>query len=116
VKTDMQLEALLAAAGEDRAEELKVFARLIVGVIEELDQGLISASDAVRSIFHADNCLFIRKHFRKGLPDRIMSRGVQLPDLFDALPVELAYREFKHELATMRSLCLKILETRPLVA
>lgn len=55
----MQLEALLAAAGEDRAEELKLFARLIVGVIEELDQGLISASDAVRSIFHADNCLFV---------------------------------------------------------
>src|SRR5262249_16928186 len=106
----------LAAAGEDRAEELKLFARLIVGVIEELEQGFISASDAVRSIFHADNCLFVRKHFRTGLPDRIMSHGVQLPDLFDALSGELAYREFKHELATMRSLCIRILETRPLVA
>jgi hypothetical protein len=47
---------------------------------------------------------------------RATSYGVQLPDLFDALPGELAYREFKHELATMRSLCLKILENRPLVA
>jgi hypothetical protein len=112
----MDLKTLLSATGGNRAEELKLFARLLVGVIEELDQGLLSASDAVRSIFHADNCLFIRKHFRKGLPDRIMSHGVQLPDLFDALPSELAYREFKHELATMRSLCLKILETRSLVA
>ena len=43
VTTDMQLEALLAAAGEDRAEESKLFARLIVAVIEELDQGLINA-------------------------------------------------------------------------
>jgi hypothetical protein len=111
----MQLEPLLAAAGVDRDEELKLFARLIVGVIEELDQGLISASEAVRSIFHAENCLFVHKHFRKGLPDRIMSHGVQLPDLFDALPSELAYREFKHELATMRTLCLRILGTRPLV-
>ena len=45
-----------------------------------------------------------------------MSHGVQSPDLFDALPGELAYREFKHELAAMRSLCLKILEAHPLVA
>ncbi len=112
----MQLQALLAAAGGDRAEELKLFARLIVGVIEELDQGFISASDAIQSTFHADNCLFIRKHFRRGLPDRIMGHGVQLPDLFDALPAELAYREFKHELAIMRNLCLKILESRPMVA
>jgi hypothetical protein len=112
----MKLEVLLNAIGRDRVEQLRLFARLILGVIEELDQGLISATDAVQGIYNADNCLFIRKHFREKLPDRIMSHGVQLPDLFDALPAELAYREFKHELATMRSLCLKILDARPLVA
>jgi hypothetical protein len=112
----MKLDALLVAADRDRAEQLKFFARLILGVIEELDQGLISATDAVQEIYNSDNCLFIRKHFREKLPDRIMSHGVQLPDLFDALPAELAYREFKHELAAMRSLCLKLLDVRPLVA
>jgi hypothetical protein len=112
----MRFEVLLTAAGGDRAEELKLFARLVLGVIEELDQGLVSATDAVKGIFSAENCLYIRTHFREKLPDRIMSHGVQLPDLFDALPAELAYREFKHELATMRSLCLKILDARPLVA
>ena len=112
----MQLEALLNAAAGGRTEELRLFSRLILGVTEELDQGLISASDAVRSVYNADNCLFIRKRFRKELPDRIMSHGVQLPDLFDALPGEVAYREFKHELSTMRSLCLKILDGLPLVA
>jgi hypothetical protein len=106
----MDLEVLLTAAGRDRAEQGKLFARLILGVIEELDQGLISATDAVQGIFNADNCRCIRKHFREKLPDRIMSHGVQVPDLFDALPAELAYREFKHELATMRALGLKILE------
>jgi hypothetical protein len=45
-----------------------------------------------------------------------MSHGVQLPDLFDALPGEQAYREFKHELAKIRSLCLKILDGLPVVA
>ena len=39
-----------------------------------------------------------------------MSHGVQLPDLFDCLPTEEAQREFYHELETMRSLCLKLLE------
>src|SRR5437870_2864283 len=111
----MKLEVLMAAAGGDRAEELKLFARLILGLIEELDQGLIGATDAVQGIYNADNCLYVRKHFQEKLPDRIMSHGVQLPDLFDALPAERAYREFKHELATMRSLCLKILDARSLV-
>jgi hypothetical protein len=64
----MRLESLLAAAGGDRAEELKLFARLMLGVIEELDQGLISATDAVRSVYNADNCLFVRKHFREKYP------------------------------------------------
>jgi hypothetical protein len=112
----MRLEALLNAAGRDRGEQLKLFARLILGLIEELDQGLISATEAVQVIYNADNCLFIRNHFREKLPDRILSHGVQLPDLFDALPAELAYRGFKHELVTMRSLCLKLLDARPLVA
>ena len=112
----MKLEVLLTATGGDRVEQSKLFARLILGVIEELDQGVISAPDAVQGIYNADNCLYVRKLFGGKLPDRIMSHGAQLPDLFDALPPELAYREFKHELATMRSLCLKILDARPLVA
>jgi hypothetical protein len=116
MKPHMQLESLLGAASGGRAEELKLFARLVLGVIEELDHGLTSATDAVHSVFSAENCLFVRKHFREKLPDRIMSHGVQLPDLFDALPSELAYREFKRELATMRSLCLRILDVRPAVA
>jgi hypothetical protein len=45
-----------------------------------------------------------------------MSRGVQLPDLFDVLPTEEAHRELQRELVTMRSLCLKLLEDQQLVA
>jgi hypothetical protein len=45
-----------------------------------------------------------------------MSHGVQLPDLFEVLPPEEAHREFQRELATIRSLCLKLLEGQRLVA
>ena len=45
-----------------------------------------------------------------------MSHGVQLPDLFAILPPEEAHREFHRELATMRTLCLKLLEGKRSVA
>ena len=36
--------------------------------------------------------------------------------LFDGLPAETAQREYLHELGTMRSLCMKLLESKRLVA
>ena len=45
-----------------------------------------------------------------------MSRGVQLPDLFDVLPLADSQREFKRELALMRALCLRLLEQEKSVA
>jgi len=45
-----------------------------------------------------------------------MSHGVQLSDLFTVLPAEEAHRQLHHELATMRALCLKLLDDKRLVA
>jgi hypothetical protein len=59
--------------------------------------------------------LYVRKHLKQQIADRIMSHGVQLPDLFDCL-AENAQREYLHELALMRALCLKLIEDRRLVA
>ena len=87
-----------------------------LGIVESLANGLISAADALRVFFHADNCLFVRNHLRDKLADKIMSHGVQLPDLFTVLPAEEAHREFQRELATIRALCLKLLEAKRLVA
>ena len=39
------------------------------------------------------------------LTDKVMSHGVQLPDLFEALPADEAHRQFQRELGTMRALC-----------
>ena len=77
---------------------------------------MTSATEAVIDFYCADNCLFVRKALKDKTADRIMSHGVQLPDLFNALPIEEAQREFFHELSTIRSLCLMLLENRRQVA
>jgi hypothetical protein len=112
----MQLETVLPASSERSDQQLAVFALINLGLLESLTNGLISPSEAVRVMFNAVNGRFVRKQLGDKTADEIMSRGVQLPDLFDALPAEEAHREFQRELAAMRSLCHKLLDGRRLVA
>jgi hypothetical protein len=116
MSTSMDLKSLLAAGERTTGQQLALFALLNLGVIESLANGLVSATDAVRVFFDAANCLFVRNELRNKIADTIMSHGVQLPDLFNVLPAAEAHREFQRELATMRSLCLKLLEEKQLVA
>jgi hypothetical protein len=111
-----QLESLIAAASQNGAERLALFAYVNLGFIESLANGLISAAEAVRQFYFADNCLYVRNVLKDKTADRVMSHGVQLPDLFDVLPTDQAQREFLHELAAMRALCLKLLESKRQVA
>jgi hypothetical protein len=115
MKNSMYLSSLLSQAG-DRDQQVTSLALLCLGVIESLTGGLASATDALRFFFHAENCLFVRKSLKHRIADQIMSHGVQLPDLFDALPAEEAHREFQHELTSMRSLCMKLLEEKRMAA
>jgi hypothetical protein len=80
-----------------------------LGLVQSLASGILSPSEAVEHFYHADNCLYVRTHLRKREANAIMSRGIQLPDLFDCLPADEARREFYRELETMRALCLKLL-------
>ena len=112
----VRLSNVLIARGEESAEHLALFALINLGLIESLANGILTASDAVRLFYCAENCMFVRKHVTNKTADQIMSHGVQLPDLFEALPTEEAFREFQHELSAMRSLCLKILNTEKQVA
>lgn len=111
-----RLDLLLPEVNKDRANRLAFFALVNLGVVESLANGSIGAAEAVSNFYFADNCLFVRKVLKDKLADRIMSHGVQLPDLFDSLPIEDAHREFLHELTIMRSLCLQLLESRRQVA
>jgi len=116
MKHRISLKTLLAEPGRTLDRQLALFALLSLGILDSLASGLVSASHALRIFFNAENCLFVRQRLRDKTADRIMSHGVQLPDLFDALPREEAHREFQHELATMRSLCLKLLEEKQAAA
>jgi len=81
-------------------QQLELFALLNLGIAQSLASGVISATESIQRFYHADNCLYVRKHLRSKQANAIMSHGVQLPDLFDCLPAEEA----------IRSLCLKLLE------
>jgi len=113
--TGIDLEALLSQAANPR-QRIASFALLCLGTIESLVSGALRASDAIRLQFHADNCRFVREHLSHGAADEVMSRGVQLPDLFDALPAEEAQQEYQRELAAMHSLCLKLIEDQEVAA
>ncbi|MBI1902761.1 MAG: hypothetical protein HYS13_16815 [Planctomycetia bacterium] len=110
------LKSWLAAASFSRSERLALFAFVNLGLVESLASGRMKPSDAMRIVYHADNCRYVRRQLRDKIADEIMSRGVQLADLFDALPPKEARRELQRELGAMRSLCLRLLEKKKLVA
>lgn len=112
----INLKTLLSQPGHTPDGQLSLFAIVSLGVLESLTNGLITASEAVRDFFNAENCLFVRQTLGDEMADEFMSHGVQLPDLFEALPSEKVQREFHRELATMRSLCLKLLEEEKVAA
>lgn len=72
----IELRQLLAKPGQTRTEQMEIFALLNLGILESLSHGLISATDALRKFFHAENCLFVRQQMRSRTADEIMSRGV----------------------------------------
>ena len=104
------LRIVLSEAGSDTTDQLELFSLLNLGLTQSLASGVLSPSDALHRFYHAENCLYVRKHLRDRDATAIMSRGVQLPDLFESLEAEEAQREFLHELEKIRSLCLKLLE------
>jgi hypothetical protein len=109
------LGEVLSGSNRSPAKRLTLFAWISLGLIESLARGLIGPSEAVRLFFTVDNCSVVRKLLGR-TADEIMSRGVQLPDVFEALPMEKAHCEFQRELNTMRTLCQKLVDTRKLVA
>ena len=101
---------LLSDSNGNSTAALASFAFLNLGLVQSLNSGALNPSEAIQCFYHADNCLYVREHFQSRVADAIMSRGVQLPDLFEHLPPEEAQRAFFCELEEMRALCLQLLE------
>ncbi len=114
MNNDIELQVLLSQVNHE--QQVTSFALLCLGITESLAGGALSATDALQKFFHAQNCLFVRKHLQEKRADELMSRGVQLADLFDVLHVEEAQREYQRELATMHSLCLQLLAEKRIAA
>lgn len=115
MKQRLDLKSILSQFNDEN-EKLTSFALLSLGIVASLSGGAMDAFKAVRLFFHADNCTFVKRELRSKIADEIMSRGVQLPDLFDALPILEAQREFQRELTSMRLRCLDILEGEKIAA
>jgi len=97
-----------------RAQQLEFFAIVNLGIAQSLASGALTPTEAVQRFYHAANCLYARRALRSKEVNEAMSRGVQLPDLFEALGAEEARREFYRELEAIRVLCLKLLARRSL--
>lgn len=100
---------LLSAHRGSRAQQLEFFAIVNLGVVQSLASGALTPAEAVQRFYHAANCAYVRRTLRSKEANDAMSRGVQLPDLFDALGAEEARREFYLELEAIRVLSLKLL-------
>jgi len=109
MKQNRSSHVMLSEIGGDSIHKLRFFALLNLGIIQSLAGGAIGASEAVQLFYNAENCLYVRKHLRNKQANAIMSHGVQLPDLFEALSNKEASREFFHELEKIRSLCMSLL-------
>jgi hypothetical protein len=93
-----------------------ILALLTMGVTESIASGFMTTTDAVRIFFTGNNCLFVKKTLNDRAADEIMSRGVQLPDLFDILDPDEAAKELRKELRTIQELCQKLLHRAPVAA
>jgi hypothetical protein len=110
------LKTIFSEVERTPEENLEIFALLNLGILESLNHGLITVSDALHTFFHAENSLLVRQYLHDQTADEIMSRGVQLPDLFTILPLEEAQREFQREMAKLQALCLNLLEPEMVAA
>jgi hypothetical protein len=113
VKKPSRLEDLDTEAGRTTDELVRLFAITVMGVVGAVERGLWTADDAVREFFNAENCFFVENRLNSKIASEIMKRGVQLPDLFDALDPNSARCEFERELKKIRVLSECLLPSGP---
>jgi hypothetical protein len=100
---------LLAENRGSRGQQLEFFAIVNLGLVQSLASRALTPAEAVRRFYHAANGLYVRRTLRSKEANEVMSRGTQLPDLFEILRAEEAQREFYQELEIIRGLCLRLL-------
>ena len=106
----MRFKANLARQVEAQEDGGRILLPIIVlGILESLENGRLTPTEAIQGFFNAENCNFVEKSIKNKTARDIMARGIQLADLFDALPSEEALQEFHREIAKIRELCLELI-------
>lgn len=95
--------------GLEKSQKLAVFGALNLAMVQSIDSKGTSLGDVIAGFYNAANCLYVKRSFRHKDADELMSRGVQLADLFDVLPRRQAEAELKREKEVMRGICYKLL-------
>jgi hypothetical protein len=103
------LKTLLDQSGRTRNQKVAALATLMLGVVEALSRDALDPTGATVALFNAENCIYVHRQLKNSAADEIMSRGVQLTDLFDILPPGKAKAEFAKELEAMRRLSVGLL-------
>jgi hypothetical protein len=93
----------------EEAQRLAVFAGLNLAMLQSVDSKGQALRDITAGFYNVANCLYVKRSFRQSDADELMSRGVQLADLFDVLPRKQAESELKREKNAMRAICYKLL-------
>src|SRR5712672_2497448 len=91
IDLEIKLNSLLGTSATTDRQALETFAVLNLGLIESLRSGTMDANDGVSRFYNAANCAYVRRKIKNAICDEIMSRGVQLPDLFDILSPSVAH-------------------------
>lgn len=110
------LESLLPSGKDDMSRQAEVFALLALGVLDAFEGGALSPDSARKRFFNGANCPYTHRALNRPDVEEVMSRGAELPDLFDALSLDDATHEAQEEIAAMRAACLRILTAERLVA
>ena len=114
VERRIDLESLFGTTELSNRQLIEAFAVLNLGLVESFRSGVLRPGDGVSRFYYAANCLYVRRKLKNAVCDDIMGRGVQLPDLFDALSPAVARKQFGIQLDAMGRLCLKLLRgTQP---
>jgi hypothetical protein len=106
-KPIINLETLLEQLSQ--SQRLTTFAMLNLGIVQAIESKTTTPEEMITHFYSADNCLYVRRSLKNKAADEIMSRGVQLPDVFDVLPASKAQAACSKQLEKIRSLSLGLL-------
>lgn len=103
----LHLEHILG--GLDKPQKLAVFAALNLAMVQSIHSKGSGLGEVTAGFYNSTNGLYVKRSLRNKDAEELMSRGVQLADLFEVLPRRQAEAELKRERNAMRIICYKLL-------